>query len=250
MLDLVQVYKDTMKKTLASFKNQGRDALLIFLFPIVFCILLKLIFSSLPRSLSFGAGFIQFIVSMYLLTYYLAMLYLFLKGRPLTKAGIQGEARGILSNIWTVSLVLWLVQLLLSSFIGPEIIAILLFLFVNPVNEMVYISGDRPGDLPQHFLDFYRVNGLHWLLALLIYLVVMAGLGGTTLLSYMVFNETVPETVYGPVGLLGVNLFRSAYPYLLLQVIHCFYVVFRGHLYTILSTSNPRKRAYMREWEQ
>ena len=83
-------------------------------------------------------------------------------------------------------------------------------------------------------LDFARENIVNWFVPNLLMYGILYLVTGNVILN--LFTTSLPFVGGSPIGI-GM--------YLLGQLLFSFVMVYRGHLYKILSTSNPRKRMFM-----
>lgn len=137
-------------------------------------------------------------------------------------------------NVMAVGFVLWIFNLVLAPLLASTpkggaismVIQLVLFVLLNAVPEIIYQQGHPSGlAMISRSVTFIHENWIEWFLPAAVLLgVVWAPLSGLSWLG-----------LGGWAALVG----TFTVPLLLMPV-----MVFRGHLYAVLSTSTPRQRAF------
>lgn len=249
MTDIIQVYQEALRNLIKNLRKRPLDHLVGFVFPLVAFFIINYIFTlNYMADDNIMVGVIRFIVHILVLSVYMGILYGNVKGRALSLASIRRDTTMVLNDVWTVYFIFSLLELFGASILSIGLISILIFIFLNPIIEMLYIDQKSPGRLPGDLLSFYRGNILHWLIPLLIYLVLLVAIGSTPILAFISFTGNPLDFTFGPARMFSQFILENPFMVLLGQLIHYFYLLYRGYLYDILAHSNPRKRAYIREY--
>lgn len=242
--DSINVNKQTIKRTLVSLKSNW----MIILTGIVYMILdivIHTIFSTLfTGALSIIAGIIGAIVRAAMISNYLYLLYNVINYGKINLQDFKDGFTYFLRKVYGVFFFAWIGSYFISALggiLGPgiyalnTIISLSVLLLLNALPETIYLKSLDPMDSIMYSLDFMKDNWFNWLVpnALLYFIL------------YMVTGDIVTKlfTTSISYGLLlyGSNIIK----YLIGQVLFSFIMVYRGHLYKILSTSTRRKRMFM-----
>lgn len=245
--DLIYVNKATAKKTVNSLKTNW----IIIFTGIIYTILNIVAFSIIGRlfvgPLFIVSGIIMAIITSSFISNYLYLLFNVINYNRIT---INDFKEGFTYFIWKIYGVLFIAYLgemilsFISRILGPGAVALnliigfaILILF-NPIPETLYIKDLRPLDSLTYTMEFMQENWLNWLIPNAVFMFLIYSLTGNMLLG--LFNTHI-----------GFNMFFSARNiliYLLGQIIFSFAMIYRGHLYKLLSGSTRRKRMFMNKF--
>lgn len=249
MTDLLQVYQESLVKVVTNIKKRPLDHLLGLAFPVVIFFILNYVFSlNYLANDNIIVGVLRFIISIFILSFYLGILSLLLEERPVSLDTFKSSGWMILNDVWTVYFIFSLLEMFIGTALSSGFVFIGLFIFFNPFIEMIYVDKESPNQLLGKLLTFYKGNVLHWLLPLLVYLLILVAFAPSPILAYITIGSNPLDFVFGPARLFSQFILEEPLILILCQVFHFFYLLYRGQLYRILAHSNPRKRAYMREW--
>lgn len=245
--DFIYVNKHTITKTIDSFKKNW----IIIFTGIVYSIISTLVFSVTSMifrgPFSIISGFISYFIQSAIISNYLYLLFNIIN---YDRFNLNDFKRGFMYFIWkiySVFFILYLGQLLLSvvnnmlgsaAYLVNVILGILLFILFNPLPETIYLKSYSPTETLLYSIEFIKENLFNWLvpnilLIGLIYIVtgnLLTGFFNTGVSFYFDFSIT------------------AMIRYLVGQLIFSFMMVYRGHLYKLLSTSTLRKRMFMNKF--
>ncbi|AKL94566.1 hypothetical protein CACET_c10630 [Clostridium aceticum] len=195
-------------------------------------------------------GLVGIIFMSAILSNYLYLIYCIIRKDRLTFQDFKDGFTVYLRKVWGVSFIGWVAMLILNTFLMPGfgrgfqpmglgiIINFLAFALFNALPEAVYQKHYNPWESITYAVAFVRDNWIEWFIPNLVLIGVFYLLTGTLLTG--IFNYQVPFRL----------LFssRGIVLYLLGQIWFSYIMVYRGYLFDLLSTSNRRKRLFMREF--
>lgn len=245
--DFLNINKETLKKTFISLK----DNWVIIFSGIVYTILTTLIFTTIftlfTGVLSLIAGIIAAVVSAALISNYLYLLYKVINYGKIKLQDFKDGFTYFLRKVYGVFFFAWIGSYLLSIVgraIGPNIIALnaiislSILVLLNALPETIYLKSLDPMDSIVYSLDFMKENWLNWLIPnVLLYLSIYIVTG-------KIITNLFATSISGGIFFGGANIIV----YLIGQLLFSFTMIYRGHLYKLLSTSTRRKRMYMRKF--
>ncbi|MBU5257405.1 hypothetical protein [Tissierella praeacuta] len=245
--DFMMINKQVFKKTLNSLKNNG----VIIFTGIVYMILNIAIFSVVltifKGILSIFAGIILAIVSASLISNYLYLLYNIINYNRITFQDFKDGFKYFLRKVYTVFFFAWIGSYLLSiiqqilgfnAYILNTIITISIFFILNALPETLYLKVLEPMDSIMYSIDFIKDNWFNWLLPNILFYGLLYYLTGNIITDLFAthlsfgFNFGIPSII----------------KYLLGQGLFSFIMIYRGHLFKLLSTSTRRKRMFMNKF--
>lgn len=240
--DLKIVHWNTFKRSLNSF---GKNWIIIFtgfiytLLNVVIFTLINFLFTGV---FSIIAGFLAAIVSSSLISNYLYLLLNIIEYNKITLDNFKDGFKIYLTKVYGIFFIAWIISYLLSA-VGNiisnyttafySIIAILAYIIFNPLPEVVYQKHYSSYESIGYSFEFMKENWFNWLLPNLIFSLILYKLSGV--ISFDVFKTHIQ---YG-FSLKGIG------KYLLNQIVFSYIMIYRGHLFNILSNSTRRKRMYM-----
>ena len=244
--DLLLVNKLTMKKSIKSF---SKNWMLIFtgLVYTFLNILILFILNTFKGPLYILVGFIMAIVSSSLISNYLYLLSNIINYDRITMGNFKEGFKFYLRKIYGVFFIAWIANYLLSLLTGilgtsgdlvNKIISIIILIGLNPLPETIYQKYYSPFESIQYAFEFMKGNWFNWLLPnILLYL-----------LLYLVTGKVIVDLFATHLSF-GLDLsLKGIGVYILGQVVFSFIMIYRGHLFKLLSTSTRRKRMYMNEF--
>lgn len=155
-----------------------------------------------------------------------------------------------LRKVWGISFIGWVALLIINTFLTPGfrrgispmaiggIINFLIFVLLNALPEVIYQKYYNPWESITYALEFAKDNWVEWfvpniVLVGILYLFTESFISG-------LFNYYILFRIF--ISPLSVILYITA------QIWLSFTMIYRGYLFEILSTSNRRKRLFMREF--
>lgn len=245
--DFQYVSKNSMKKTYESFKKNW----LIIFTGIVYTIISMLVFTVVGfifrGPLSIISGFITYFIQSTIISNYLYLLYNIIN---YSKFNLNDFKQGFMYFIWKVYGVLFIIylgQLLLSmlsnvlgssAYIVNTVIGLIVLVLFNPIPETIYLKSLNPQETIMYTIDFMKENWLNWIVTNAIFMGAIYLITGELLTG--LFNTGLRFNY-------GFSV-RAVLTYILGQIIFSIMMVYRGHLYKVLSTSTMRKRMFMNKF--
>lgn len=245
--DLLLVNKLTMKKSIKSF---SKNWMLIFtglVYTLLNILILFILNTFFKGPLYILVGFIMAIVSSSLISNYLYLLSNIINYDRITMGNFKEGFKFYLWKIYGVFFIAWIANYLLSLLTGilgtsgdlvNKIISIIILIGLNPLPETIYQKYYSPFESIQYAFEFMKGNWFNWLLPnILLYL-----------LLYLVTGKVIVDLFATHLSF-GLDLsLKGIGVYILGQVVFSFIMIYRGHLFKLLSTSTRRKRMYMNEF--
>lgn len=245
--DLLLVNKLTMKKSIKSF---SKNWMLIFtglVYTFLNILILFILNTFFKGPLYILVGFIMAIVSSSLISNYLYLLSNIINYDRITMGNFKEGFKFYLWKIYGVFFIAWIANYLLSLLTGilgtsgdlvNKIISIIILIGLNPLPETIYQKYYSPFESIQYAFEFMKGNWFNWLLPnILLYL-----------LLYLVTGKVIVDLFATHLSF-GLDLsLKGIGIYILGQVVFSFIMIYRGHLFKLLSTSTRRKRMYMNEF--
>lgn len=243
--DMAYVNKTAGMRSLNSFKKNW-----YILFTGIIYTTLNLIIFNVVRSLFVGplyilSGIVVAIISSSFISNYLYLLYNVINHNRITMQDFKDGFTFFIWKIYGVLFISYIANLLLSLLIGivGPIIPLLYIgalIALNALPETLYLKVYSPWESILSSLEFIQENWLNWLLPNMIFLGLLYILTGNILTN--IFNTHLSF------NLLNIFSIKEIIVYVLGQIIFSLMMIYRGHLYKILSTSTRRKRMFMNKF--
>ncbi len=247
MTDVVLVNKEILEKTINSIKSNWQIIFLGIVYSVLGMVASILVGALFTGPLGLARGFILALVESSIISSYIFVLYNVISYNRFRWRDVKN---GFTYFIWKVYAVLFIFYLgsIILSFIGSLLggiifvylmlgISILVFIILNPIPEALYVKTYNPWDTVLYCLEFMRGNWLNWIIPNIVFFLLLFIISGGGILNvFSIFNNFT--LAYGMVVIVR---------YLLASVILSFGMIYRGHLFTLLSTSTRRKRMFMRK---
>lgn len=242
--DILNVNKQIFRKTLNSLQKNWMIIFTGIVYMVLNLVIYGVIFNLFTGILSIIAGLIAAIVSAAMISNY---LYLLLNVINYDKINLQDFKDGFtyfLRKIYMVFFFAWIGRYfieILGGMLGPNInslnliINLSILLLLNALPETIYLKSYDPLDSIMYSLDFMKDNWYNWLIPNgILYFILFIATGNVV--TNLFATSISFRILFG-----GSNIIK----YLLGQLIFSFIMIYRGHLYKLLSTSNRRKRMFM-----
>lgn len=242
--DLMLVQKNTIKKSIKSFKTAWPIVFSGIVYMLISSIALTIISFLFTGVLSIVAGLALAIVSSSLISNYLYLLYNAIKYNRIT---IQNFKEGFTQYIWKIYGIFfigWVVNYVLSILTGilggtgdliSFIFTIAIIIFMNPLPETVYQKYYSSAESIKYAFEFIKENWLNWFIPNIILFAVIYVITGNLVTNMFTTHIT-----------LGLNYSTTnIVRYIIGQTLFSFTMIYRGHLFSLLSTSTRRKRMFM-----
>ncbi|HSH35916.1 hypothetical protein [Schnuerera sp.] len=245
--DMILVNKTTLKKSVTSFSKNW----IIFFTGLVYVILniaIILIVSTLFRGvLSILAGLVMAIVTSSLISNYLYLLFNIINYDRITWNDFKQGFKHFLWKVYGIFFIAWIGSFILTSIAGilginakllSRVVSIVILVSLNPLPETIYQKYLSSGESIKYAFEFMKDNWINWLIPNAIFTLVLYQITNTLILNMFVTH-------------LSFNFdftLESLTLYILGQGLFSFIMIYRGHLFKLLSTSTPRKRMYMNKF--
>jgi len=243
--DIILVNKEILKRTKDSISRNPEVLLLGVVYSIMSILAGALIFNLLA-GLGILLGIIYALVESAIVSSYLFVLDNVIVYNRFRWKDIQNGLTYYIRKVYGVLFIFYLANLILgflSNLLGPIIVAIVFltgivaFIALNPLPEALYVKDRDSLQTILYCVDFMRENWLNWLvpnmvLAGMLYLTT-GGLfnGGLNPFKALSFSTSISSIILYIVG----------------SAILSTGMVYRGHLFKLLSTTTLRKRMFMRK---
>ncbi|MBU5427294.1 hypothetical protein KQI41_12945 [Tissierella pigra] len=244
--DFLMINKQTLKKTVVSLKDNWMIIFTGIAYIIINMLMFSLAMTLFSGILSIIAGVIIAIVSASLISNYLYLLYNVINYNRITFQDFKDGFKYFLRKVYTVFFFAWIGSYLLNivqgilgfnGYILNIVVTVSIFILLNPLPETLYLKVLEPMDSIMYSIDFMKENWLNWLLPNVVFYIVIYYLTGNIVTIF-----TTHLNLGLDLGILGIIR------YLLGQGIFSFTMIYRGHLYKLLSTSTRRKRMFMNKF--
>ena len=242
--DTINVNKQTIKK---SFNSLMKNWVIIFTgiaYLIINILVFSVIFRLFTGVLSIIAGLIAAIVSAAMISNYLYLLYNIINYDRITFQDFKDGFGYFLRKVYGVFFYAWIGSFLISiigggfgsnRYILDLIISLSILILLNALPETIYLKSLDPMGSIMYSFDFIKDNWYNWLIPNAILYFSIYIFTGRVITN--IFTTSIPTNVlFG-----GVNMIK----YLIGQLLFSFTMIYRGHLFKLLSTSNRRKRMFM-----
>ncbi|MDO5041393.1 MAG: hypothetical protein Q4D95_04820 [Peptoniphilus sp.] len=245
--DILAVYKKAMNTTIEKLSKNPVFLIMPLLYSIALSSALILV-----GGIGFsGVGFIIPIVYSLVLSSYFEILSDLNFYNRISFKSFKSSFTNNFFTIYSVYFVMMIIKFLTNSLPVKVAVAAIIYFLFNAISESIYIKGKSYVDAYVYTIDFMKENFIHWSIPVVVYVLIVSTL--TQTVGYTIFklsNNIISSLTGMEVTLL--DLVNSSVDQVLrilaIQLITAVYVLFRGSLFTILSSSTMRKRKYMGEF--
>ena len=243
--DLIYVSKKSLNKTTKSLKKSWPIIFIGLVYGAISIIVSGVLNLLLMGPLGILSGIISILITSSLFSNYLYLLTNVIKYGKVDFDDFKNGFTVYLRKIYSVIFIIYLAQLLLSlttSMLGllgatlTTLVTFGAFILLNALPETIYQKYYGPVDTISYAFSFLTENVINWVLPNLIYFAILYILlpnilNLTLILSYRILPGITEILAF----LIG-------------QLVFNFGMVYRGHLFELLSTSTKRKREYMKKF--
>lgn len=239
--------KEAGSKTVESFKKNWIIIFTGFVYTILNIVIYTILGTLLAGPLYILSGIIAAIISAAMVSNYLYLLFNIINYNRVTVQDFKNGFTYFLRKIYVVIFIGYIASRLLSlvtGILGSAIVVLIPLLYLsamiilNPLPETIYLKHYDSWESILGTVDFMKENWMNWGLPNIIFTFLLYMVTGNTLLN--VFNTHLSFSFIFNVKALLV--------YLLGQVIFSVMMIYRGHLYKLLSGSTRRKRMFMNKF--
>lgn len=247
--DIIYVNKQAGKNTLKSFSKNWYIIFTGLIYTILNLIIYQLISNIFRGPLYILSGIITVIISSSFISNYLYLLFNIINYDRIRVQDFKDGFTIFIRKIYGVLFISYIANLLLSLLVGSSgrglgnidsLIFLLVFIIFNALPETIYLKHYNPWDSIVYSFDFMKENWFNWILVNGIFLALLYLITGNILIN--VFNTHISVNIFSLFSL------REGVGYLIGQSIFSIMMIYRGHMYKILSTSTRRKREFMNKF--
>lgn len=243
--DIIYVNKGSFLKTINSLKKAWPIIFVGLIYGAMSIIITGVLSLLMRGPLSILSGIISLIITSGLFSNYLYLLTNVIKYGRIDWNDFKNGFTVYLRKIYSIIFIFYLAQLLLSIVLrisGPmggslmTLVSLAAFIILNALPETIYQKYYGPVDTISYSFNFIKENVLNWIIPNIIFFAILYRLlPSITIIPTMLSFGMVP----------GINLIIA---FLIGQLVFNFGMIYRGHLFELLSTSTKRKREFMKKF--
>lgn len=242
--DILLVNKKVTKNTIQSFKKNWIIVFAGVVYMIISAVFYSIVSVLFSGILSILAGIVTAIFSAALISNFFYLLYNVINYDKVTIQDFKDGFTFFLRKMYTVFFLFWVVSYLLqivTNIIGGSgilitlIINISMIVLLNALPETLYLKVLEPMDSIVYAFEFMKENWLNWLIPNVVLYGLIYILTGYLITDIFSTYISIGYTA----GIIGIV------KYIVAQILFSFTMIYRGHLYKMLSTSTRRKRMFM-----
>lgn len=242
--DSININQQALKRTLNSLKKSWMIIFTGIVYMILNLVIFGIISNLFTGILSLLAGIIAAIASAAMISNYLYLLFNVINYDRISFQDFKDGFSYFLRKVYMVFFFAWIGSYFISilgGMFGPNvfvlniIINLSILVLLNALPETIYLKSYDALDSIMYSLEFMKDNWYNWLIPNGIMYLVLFLVTGNVITDLFATNISYGATLD------GFNIIR----YLVGQLLFSFIMIYRGHLYKILSTSSRRKRMFM-----
>src|SRR5699024_6934024 len=173
--DLKLVYQGAAKRTVSTIKAQPLSILLPFGLQLLF-IAMAIVNSRLIASLNILGGFIVAIVNAAGLSIAYTQYQSLVENGRFSSMNLLDQMKIYFLSIYGIYFIFMILRIITFR---SGFISLVLFFFINPLPEVLYLGRRHGLDAIGSSFEFIRENPLHWLLPLAVILLIISIINGT-----------------------------------------------------------------------
>lgn len=245
--DIVYVNKNSGIKTIKSFKKGWPIVFTGIIYTILNLVIYNLIGRLFIGPLYILSGMVVAIISSSFISNYLYLLFNVINYDKITFQDFKDGFTHFMWKVYGIFFIGYLASFLLNivyrtlgnmAIVLNIIWYLTLIVLMNPLPETIYIKSYSPWDSVVKTAEFMQENWFNWLLPNIIFYGLLFVTSGTVLMD--IFNTHISFDL--------VFTARNVLVYFIGQILFSIIMIYRGHLYKILSTSTRRKRMFMNKF--
>lgn len=247
--DMIYVNKTVVEKAIRNFKKNWMIILTGVVYTAINLLALNLLGVIFTGPLSILSGIASALIRSVIASNYLYLMFNIVNYNRLTIDNFKYGFTYFLRKIYGVYFLLYMIMFIFS-FLAPTlgslgsfglnlvlIISLLAMFILNALPETIYLKQYDAWESVTYAVNFLKDNFVIWIIPNLIFYLAIYLITGELLQE--IFNVNLSFNF----SLNPIYLIR----YTLGQAIFSFMMIYRGHLYKVLSTSTRRKRAFMKK---
>lgn len=242
--DMLLVQKNTIKRSIRSFKTSWPIVFTGIVYMLINYAVLYIIALLFTGILSIVASLVSAIISSSLISNYLYLLYNAINYSRITFNTFKEGFTQYLWKVYGIFFIGWVASYALSivtdmagasGVLIYSIFSLLVLILLNPLPETVYQKYYSSAESIKYSFDFIKENWLNWFIPNIILFAIIYIVTGRLILNMF--------TTYLAMGF-DLDI-MSILRYIIGQSLFTFTMIYRGHLFDLLSTSTRRKRMFM-----
>ena len=247
MQDFMYLNKTTFNKTI---KSISKNWIIIFtglIYSVLNIAIFSLINIFLTGILSILSGIVVAIITAAFISNYLYLLFNIINYDRISVQIFKDGFKEFLRKIYGVLFIAYIGSYLLgivSNILGSlsVIISVIIYagilILLNPLPETIYLKAYGSWESVQSAFEFMKENWLNWLLPNIVFHGVLYLITGKILTNVFTTHLSF-NMIFG---------IRNIVLYIVGQGLFSFIMIYRGHLYKLLSGSTRRKRMFMNKY--
>ena len=245
--DIMYINKASLNRTIKSFSKNWIIIFTGIIYTILNIAIYSLLSLLLTGFLSILSGIVIAIITAAFISNYLYLLFNIINYDRISVQAFKDGFKYFLWKIYGVLFIAYLGSYLLSilsnmlgnlSFIINMVIYLGILVFLNPLPETIYLKSYSSWESVQNAFEFMRENWFNWLLPNVIFFGAL----------YLITGNILTNLFTTHLSFNMVFSFRNIVLYIIGQGLFSFTMIYRGHLYKLLSGSTRRKRMFMNKY--
>jgi len=245
--DIKYINKTSLNRTIKSISKNWMIIFTGIIYTILNIAIFSLVNIFLTGFLSILSGIVIAIITAAFISNYLYLLFNIINYDRLSVQAFKDGFTYFLRKIYGILFIGYLSSYLLSivnnmlgglSFIINIAVYLGIFVLLNPLPETIYLKSYGSWESVQSAFEFMGENWLNWILPNVIFLGAI----------YLITGNVLTNIFTTHLSFNMVFSIRNIILYIVGQGLFSFTMIYRGHLYKILSGSTRRKRMFMNKY--
>lgn len=245
--DIKYINKTSLNRTIKSISKNWMIIFTGIIYTILNIAIFSLVNIFLTGFLSILSGIVIAIITAAFISNYLYLLFNIINYDRLSVQAFKDGVTYFLRKIYGILFIGYLSSYLLSivsnmlgslSFIINIAVYLGIFVLLNPLPETIYLKSYGSWESVQSAFEFMGENWLNWILPNVIFLGAI----------YLITGNVLTNIFTTHLSFNMVFSIRNIILYIVGQGLFSFTMIYRGHLYKILSGSTRRKRMFMNKY--
>lgn len=242
--DFININKEVLPKTIKSFTKNWMMIFAGLAYLVINIVAFTIINILFVGPLRIIAGFVNAFIIAATLSNYLYLLYNVIYFDHISIEKFKYGFKAFLRPVYSVLIIGWIASYFLNVFgiISPvgamsisSLASLIIFIVLNALPETLYQKNYNGMETIIYSMEFFKDNIINWAVPNAIFYIILFLVTGN-------ISTDVLPTSFAAVSFLNPFMLVSG---VLGQIIFTFMMMYRGHLYKILSTSTKRKREFM-----
>lgn len=238
------INRQTLKKSINSLIKNWPIIFTGIVYTTINIAIISFVMTVFRGVLSIFAGIILAIVSASLISNYFYLLFNIINYNKITLQDFKDGFKQYLRKVYMIFFLAWIGSFLLYAVRGlmgfdPYVLNLIItfsiLILLNALPETLYLKVLDPMDSIMYSFDFLKENWFNWLFPNAILYTILYLVTGRIVTNIFATHMSIG---FGFDGMAWIR-------YLIGQGIFSFIMIYRGHLYKLLSTSTRRKRMFM-----